>query len=216
MQQGLSTFSGHIKRICELWAQATTHSLVLLDEVGTGAAARREGTPSRWPPRELRQPRRPHRHHQPSQHREDVGRGHRGDSQRLLLPRPRHARAHLRAAPRSPRRQQGAGDRRARGAPRSSSAARAALSASATSRWARCSAASRTANDASPPRIKDAEARAATLAEQEKVAPCPRRGAPRRAPASCARPPSATRRRPWQIRRRARRLIAELPSEDDL
>ncbi len=36
IQQGLSTFSGHIKRICELWAQATTRSLVLLDEVGTG------------------------------------------------------------------------------------------------------------------------------------------------------------------------------------
>lgn len=36
LQQGLSTFSGHIRRIGELWQQAGPRSLVLLDEVGTG------------------------------------------------------------------------------------------------------------------------------------------------------------------------------------
>ena len=34
LQQSLSTFSGHIRRVCSILAEATPDSLVLLDEVG--------------------------------------------------------------------------------------------------------------------------------------------------------------------------------------
>ncbi|XP_060963557.1 uncharacterized protein LOC133033039 [Cannabis sativa] len=36
LTQSLSTFSGHLKQISEIQSQATSHSLVLLDEVGAG------------------------------------------------------------------------------------------------------------------------------------------------------------------------------------
>ena len=34
LQQSLSTFSGHVRRVCSILAEATPDSLVLLDEVG--------------------------------------------------------------------------------------------------------------------------------------------------------------------------------------
>ncbi|CAN5417469.1 endonuclease MutS2 [soil metagenome] len=36
LQQGISTFSGHMRRIMELWNQADKRTLVLMDELGTG------------------------------------------------------------------------------------------------------------------------------------------------------------------------------------
>lgn len=39
MNASLSTFSGHLRRIAALRAESGSRSLVLLDEVGTGAVA---------------------------------------------------------------------------------------------------------------------------------------------------------------------------------
>jgi len=44
LSEGVSTFSGHVRRIRELWDQATPRSLVLMDELGTGTDPQ-EGSP---------------------------------------------------------------------------------------------------------------------------------------------------------------------------